>query len=127
MKPFVSSNIASNGLVRQRIINKANRSLREYYNMENCFLPASYRTAAKCKHSWVKPAWSMFAPQTLRLSAVVLLLLEHLHISYHYEMHRCTVLFMKVTPHSSITNGIFSNTKVRVRLLWKFPNTILHF
>lgn len=70
------------------MINKADRSLGEYYDTENCFLPVSYRTAAKCKHSWVKRAWSRFAPQIVRLLEVVLLL-EHLHISYHYvlQMH----------------------------------------
>lgn len=38
--------MASNGLVRQGMINKADRSLREYYDTENGFLPVSHRNAA---------------------------------------------------------------------------------
>lgn len=40
---------------------------------------------ANHKNPWVKPAQSTFAPQFIGLSPVVLLL-KHLHISYHYEL-----------------------------------------
>lgn len=87
--------MASNELVRQRMINKANRSLREYYNMENGFLPVPYRTAEKCKHSWVKPACLGFGGRLVpKLKGYQqLCCFWNTPILHTIMYYRCTVLF----------------------------------